>query len=59
MSTEDKKVYLMDVREVTAESHTAVWIKSYILEACLSVILSIDANYITQQIIDLVGRSQM
>lgn len=36
MSTEDRKVYLMDVREATAESHTAVWIKSYVLEACLS-----------------------
>ena len=34
MSTEDKKVFLMDVREATAESHTAVWIKSYVLEAC-------------------------
>lgn len=44
MSTEDRKVYLMDVREATAESHMAVWIKSYVLEACLLVILSIDAD---------------
>jgi hypothetical protein len=35
MSTEERKVYLMDVREATAESHTAVWIKSYVLEACV------------------------
>jgi len=35
MSTEERKVYLMDVREATAESHTAAWIKSYVLEACV------------------------
>ena len=35
MSTEERKVYLMDVQEATAESHMAVWIKSYILEACV------------------------
>ena len=32
MSTPDKKVYMMDVREATAVSHTAVWIKSFVLE---------------------------
>ena len=32
MSTPDKKVYLMDVREATAVSHTAAWIKSFVLE---------------------------
>jgi hypothetical protein len=31
MSTPDK-VYMMDVREATAVSHTAVWIKSFVLE---------------------------
>jgi hypothetical protein len=34
MSMPDKKVYLMDVREATANSHTAVWIKSFVLEVC-------------------------
>lgn len=37
MSTEDRKVYLMEVREATAESHTAVWIKNLVLEVRLQV----------------------
>ena len=32
MSTLDNKVYMMDVREATAVSHTADWIKSFVLE---------------------------
>ena len=36
MSTLDRKVYLMDVREATAVSHTAVWIKTFVLEVTLS-----------------------
>ena len=28
----DWNVYLMDVQEATAESHTAVWIKTLVLE---------------------------
>jgi hypothetical protein len=37
VSTPNRKVtvYLMECREATAESHTAVWIKNFILEACL------------------------
>ena len=35
VSTEDRKVYLMEVREATAESHTAVWIKNLVLEVSL------------------------
>ena len=37
MSTLDRKVYLMDVREATAVSHTAVWIKKIVLEVRQSV----------------------
>jgi hypothetical protein len=40
VSTEDRKVYLMEVREATADSHTAVWIKDLVLEACFSSTLS-------------------
>jgi hypothetical protein len=32
MSTAERKVFLMDVREATAVSHTAVWIKTFVLE---------------------------
>ena len=32
MSTLDRQVYLMDVREATSVSHTAVWIKNIVLE---------------------------
>lgn len=28
----EEKVYLMEVREATSESHTAVWIKNFVLE---------------------------
>ncbi|KAF8958078.1 hypothetical protein BDZ97DRAFT_1923979 [Flammula alnicola] len=31
----DRKVYLMDVREATSESHTAVWIKTFVLEVSI------------------------
>jgi hypothetical protein len=40
MSTEERKVYLMEVREATAESHTAVWIKDLVLEVRSASILS-------------------
>jgi hypothetical protein len=35
VSTPKRKVYLMECREATSESHTAVWIKNFILEARL------------------------
>jgi hypothetical protein len=35
VSTPKRKVYVMECREATSESHTAVWIKDFILEACL------------------------
>ena len=38
--TEDRKVYLMEVREATVESHTAVWIKDLVLEVRSASILS-------------------
>jgi hypothetical protein len=38
VSSPKRKVYLMDCREATSESHTAVWIKNFILEACLCAI---------------------
>lgn len=28
----DERVYLIEVREATSESHTAVWIKDFVLE---------------------------
>jgi hypothetical protein len=34
MSMVKRKVYLMEVREATSESHTAVWIKTFVLEVC-------------------------
>jgi hypothetical protein len=34
MSTAGRKVFLIDVREATAVSHTAVWIKNFVLEVC-------------------------
>lgn len=39
MSTLDRKVYLMDVREATAVSHTALWIKTFVLAVrnCLNI----------------------
>jgi hypothetical protein len=40
VSTEERKVYLMEVREATAESHTAVWIKDLVLEVRSASILS-------------------
>ena len=34
MSTAGRKVFLIDVREATAVSHMAVWIKTFVLEVC-------------------------
>jgi hypothetical protein len=34
MSTAERKVFLIDVREATAVSHTAIWIKNFVLEVC-------------------------
>jgi hypothetical protein len=44
VSTEGRKVYLMEVREATAESHTAVWIKYLVLEVWLRYCLNLDAQ---------------
>lgn len=38
MSTEDGKVYLMAVRQGTSESHTAVWIKTFVLTVSVSTL---------------------
>jgi hypothetical protein len=34
VSTPNRKVYLMECREATSESHTGVWIKNLVLEVC-------------------------
>jgi hypothetical protein len=34
VSTPKRKVYLMECREATSESHTGVWIKNLVLEVC-------------------------
>jgi hypothetical protein len=44
VSTEERKVYLMEVREATAESHTAVWIKDLVLEVRVQFCLNLDAQ---------------
>ena len=37
VSTPKRKVYLMECREATSESHTGVWIKNLVLEVCYYV----------------------
>ena len=38
VSTPKRKVYLMEGREATSESHTGVWIKNLVLEVCYYMI---------------------
>ena len=37
VSTPKRKVYLMECREATSDSHTGVWIKNLVLEVCCYV----------------------
>jgi hypothetical protein len=38
ISSMERRVYMMEMREATHESHTAVWIKRNVLEVCLTMI---------------------
>ena len=62
ISSMERKVYLMEMREATNESHTAVWIKCNVLEVCLTMnrtSLSQFGNDLIFQIIDSIGRSRI
>ena len=54
-------LHTCEPREATAESHTTVWIKDLVLEACSdsASILSKFRCSVIQQVIDAVGRSHI
>lgn len=58
ISSMERKVYLMEMREATDESHTAEWIKNNVLKVRNQILYLVN-SYFGLQIIDSVGRTNI